>query len=60
MKKIFIYSIALIIITMGVLKIVHNYHSTVSNVAGLWTDLKKFGLEYERKIREGWRKRKIE
>ena len=34
--------------------------STVSNAAGLWTDLKKSGQEYERKIREGWKKRKVE
>ena len=60
MKKIFIYYVVLVIITMGVLKIVHNYQSTVSNVAGIWSDLKKSGLEYERKIREGWKKRKIE
>ena len=28
--------------------------------AGLWSDLKETGLEYERRVRRGWQKRKIE
>lgn len=34
--------------------------SVINNAAGLWSDLKESGQEYERKIRKGWKKRMIE
>lgn len=32
--------------------------NVIINAAGLWSDLKESGQEYERKIRKGWRKRR--
>ncbi|MBI2669360.1 AbrB/MazE/SpoVT family DNA-binding domain-containing protein [Candidatus Woesearchaeota archaeon] len=29
----------------------------ISDAAGLWSDLKETGLQYEKRLRKGWRKR---
>lgn len=32
----------------------------IRETAGIWSDLKETGIAYERRLRKGWQKRKIE
>ncbi len=34
-----------------------NEVKAIRDAAGLWSDLKETGLQYERRLRKGWRKR---
>lgn len=31
----------------------------IAQAAGIWPDMKESGVEYENRVRRGWRKRKI-
>jgi len=42
----------------GHVEMIKMNENTLKEAAGLWKDLKETGLDYERRVRRGWQKRR--